>query len=400
MKKSTKIISTALAALTVASTMAVAATSVSAASLKKPTKVKAANLEKSIKITWAKVKGAKKYKVYRGNKVVKTTAKASFKDLSVVAGKKYTYKVKAVNGKKTSKASKAVTITRMNYTIIKTVTNNDGSVSLTWTKRSGANQYKLYRKTSGKYSLLKKVTATSYTDKSVVSDTKYTYKVVCYNTKTKTKSQDSTPKAITYLDKVTGVYARESVDAKSVAVKWNAVKGAASYNVYRIKAGDSAYTKLASTTSTSYTDTKVSGNPTAYMYKIDAVKNTSAAVSSDARIAAFLPKRDGVNSYYLDDKKNLHVIVKLNKGDVYKEGKALSDFYSLAGLYDEKVIAGEDAITLADSVITAKASGKATVQITLSDTAVNLLKTIDNTGLSNLYNKYGSKTAFVEVEVA
>ena len=45
MKKSTKIISTALAALTVASTMAVGAVSASAATVKKPTGVKAANTE-------------------------------------------------------------------------------------------------------------------------------------------------------------------------------------------------------------------------------------------------------------------------------------------------------------------------------------------------------------------
>ncbi len=399
MKKSTRIISTALAALTVASTMAVAATSVSAASVKAPKNVKVANLEKSIKISWKKVKGAKKYKVLRGKKVIKTTKKTSVKDLSVKSGKSYTYKVKAVNGKKTSKASKKVSITRMNYTIIKNVKNGNGKVTLNWTKRSGATQYKLYRKTTGKYSLLSSNKATSYTDKKVVSGTKYTYKVVCYNSKTKTKSMDSTAKSITYLDKVTGVYARESVDAKSIDVKWNAVKGAASYDVYRVKAGEADFAKIASTSSTTYTDTKVSVNPTAYMYKIVAVKDGSSAVKSDAPLTGFLPKRDGANSYSYDEKKNLHILIKLNKGETYAEGKALSEYFSLEGLYTVTPD-NSGVVTVENDVITAVKSGKAVVKVNLSDSVASIVNSLANKGTTKAYNKAVTKTVFVEVEVA
>ncbi len=400
MKKITKIISTALAALTVVSTMSVAAISVSAATLKAPTSVKAENGEKSIKVSWKKVKGAKKYKVFRGKKAIKTTNSTSIKDFSVKSGKAYTYKVKAYKGKKASKASKAVKITRMNYTLIKNVNNGEGVVTLNWTKRTGANQYKLYRKTSGSYALVKKTTATSYTDKNVVSGTKYTYKIVCYNTKTKTKSQDCTAKTITYLDKVTGVFAQEATDTKSVAVKWNAVKGAASYTIYRIKAGEAGFTKLAATSSTSYTDTKMAVNPTAYMYKVVATKNDSASVESDQRLAPYLPKTDKVNVYYHDGRKSATVVLNLKKGEEYAEGKALVEFASVQGLYNVEVVEGADVVKVADDVITAVNTGKALIKVTVSDTLASLINAVSNKGASNAYAKAAKKAVYVEVNVA
>lgn len=401
MKKLAKIAGILLAVLTVVSTMAIAFVTVSAASLKKPADVKAVNGEKTITVSWKKVKGAKNYKVYKGKKLIRTTAKTSIKDTSVYSGKKYTYKVKAVNGKKTSKASKPVTITRINYTIIKTVTNGDGSVTVTWAKRKGANQYKVYRKTSGSYTLLKKVTNDSYTDKNVVSGTKYKYMVVCYNTTTKTKSMNCTARSITYLDKVTGVYARENTDGKSIGVKWNAVSGASSYTVYRRKAAEDSYTKLATTTSTAYKDTKLSNNPTAYMYNIVAVKDSSNSVDCQlAPVAPFLPKRDGVNSYYYDEDNNLHVLVMLNKGDTYAEGKALSDFFSLNGLYTAEVVDGNNVISLNDSVIKADNPGKAVIEVKLSDSVAEIINAIGGTKLNQQYETALTKTTYVEVEVA
>lgn len=398
MKKITKIISTALAALTVVSTMSVAAVSVSAATLKKPTSVKAVNGEKSIKVSWKKVKGATKYKVFRGKKAIKTTKATSIKDFSIKSGKAYSYKVKAYKGKKASKASKTVKITRMNYTLIKNVNNGEGQVTLNWTKRTGANQYKLYRKTTGSYSLLKNTTAVSYTDKNVVSGTKYTYKIVCYNTKTKTKSQDCTAKSITYLDKVTGVFAQEATDTKSVAVKWDAVKGAASYTVYRLKAGDAAYTKLATSTSTSYKDTQLSVNPTAYMYKIVAVKGDSASVESDSRIAPYAPKRNGVNTYYRDGKQAVHVVLQLKQGEEYAEGKALVEYASVQGLYTVTPD-NSGVVTVENDVIKAVKPGKATITIKMSDTVATLVNAVANAGATKGYNKAVNKTAYVEVEV-
>ena len=112
MKKSVKIISTAMAAMMAASMLTVGAASASAAKLKKPTSVKAANTSKGIKLTWKSAKGAKKYTVYRGKKALKTLKKLTYTDTTAKAGKKYTYTVRSVNGKKAA-VSKSVSVYRL-----------------------------------------------------------------------------------------------------------------------------------------------------------------------------------------------------------------------------------------------------------------------------------------------
>lgn len=389
MKITKKLISTALATVMVASTLAVGGfTASAAAAVKKPTKVKVANTEHTLKVTWKKVKGATKYKVYRGGKLVATTKKASYKDYSVKAGKKYTYKVKAVKGKKISKASAKVKATRVNRTVIKTIVNNPASVKLTWTKRAGATKYQVYRKTTGGYTRVKTVKATSFKDANVVSGTKYTYKIVCKNGSTETKSLASTTKSIVYLSKVTGVEARETKDTKSIEVKWNSVKGAKSYDVYRIKAGDTSYTKVANVATTSYTDKALGVNPTAYAYQIYAVNGSSKSVASKEVIAPYAPKVDGENKYYFDENNNPTVVIDLKVGEQYKEGKALVEYFSLQGLYKVEVVEGADVVTVTDdAVIKAVKAGTAKIKITPADNLVNNNKDKFNDKANELIKK-------------
>ncbi len=389
MKITKKLISTALATVMVASTLAVGGlTASAAAAVKKPTGVKVKNTQRALKVTWKKVKKATKYKVYRGSKVVKTTKKNSFKDYTVKAGKKYTYKVKAVKGKKVSKASKKVASTKINYPVIKTIANSSKSVKLTWTKKSGATKYQVYRKTKGSYKKVKVVKSTSYKDTNVVSGTKYSYKIVGKNEKTGAKSIMSSPKSIVYLAKVAGVSAREAKDTKSIAVSWNTVKGAKSYSVYRMKAGDTSYTKVASVSAAAYTDQNLSVNPTAYAYKIYAVNGSSKSVASKEVIAPYAPKKDGVNAYYFDEKKNPTVVLDLKVGEEYKEGKALVEYFSLSGLYKVEVVEGNDVVTVSDdAVIKAVKAGTAKIKITPADSLVNQYKDQFNKKVNDLIKK-------------
>ena len=389
MKITKKLISTALATVMVASTLAIGGFSASAAAaVKKPTGVKVENTTHTLKVSWKKVKGATKYKVYRGGKLVKTTTKKYFKDFSVKAGKKYTYKVKAVKGKKVSKASKKVTKTRINNPVIKTIVNNPKSVKIAWTKRSGATRYQVYRKTTGSYKRIKTVKSTSYKDANVVSGTKYSYKIVARNANTKSNSIKSTAKSIVFLSKVTGVEARETKDTKAIEVKWNSVKGAKSYNVYRIKAGDTEYTKVANVTTTAYTDKALSVNPTAYAYQIYAVNGTSTSVASKEVIAPYAPKTNGVNRYYLDANNNPTVVLDLKVGEQYKEGKALVEYFSLQGLYKVEVVEGKDVVTVTDdAVIKAVKAGTAKIKVTPADSLVNKYKNRVNDKVKELLGK-------------
>lgn len=388
MKITKKLISTALATVMVASTLAVGGfTASAAAAVKKPTGVKVTNTAHSLKVSWKKVKGATKYKVYRGSKVLKTTKKTSIKDFSVKAGKKYTYKVKAVKGKKVSKASKKVTATRVNSSSMKTIVNNPKSVKLTWTKRSGATKYEVYRKTTGSYKKIKTVKSTSYKDANVVSGTKYSYRIVGVS-KIGSKSVKSAVRNIVFLSKVTGVEARETKDTKTIEVKWNTVKGAKSYDVYRIKAGDTEYTKVANVATAAYTDKNLSVNPTAYAYQIYAVNGASKSAASKEVIAPYAPKVDGENKYYFDEQKNPTVVIDLKVGEQYKEGKALVEYFSLQGLYKVEVVEGKDVVTVTDdAVIKAVKAGTAKIKITPADSLVNNYKDKFNNKANELIKK-------------
>lgn len=83
----------------------------STSSLSKPEiKAKSSSYE-AIKISWAKVKNAKKYYIYRATsksgeyKKIAETTKLSYSDKKIDQNKTYYYKVKAINGKKSSKYS-------------------------------------------------------------------------------------------------------------------------------------------------------------------------------------------------------------------------------------------------------------------------------------------------------
>ena len=60
-------------------------------------------------------------------------------------------------------------------------------------------------------------------------------------------------------------------------LKWNAVSGAAKYEVYRARSKDGTYTKYSTTTGTSYTNTSYIENGNTYYYKVRALDANSTA---------------------------------------------------------------------------------------------------------------------------
>jgi hypothetical protein len=77
----------------------------------------------------------------------------------------------------------------------------------------------------------------------------------------------------------------------SVGLKWTAVAGASKYEVYRSTSKTGTYTKLGTTTKTTYTDAKATAGKT-YYYKVKAIGKTSALTSSlSAAKSAVVPKK-------------------------------------------------------------------------------------------------------------
>ena len=144
----------------------------------------------AVKITWKKADYAKKYEVYRATssngtyKKVKTTTSRSYTDTGLTTGKKYYYKVRAING--TAKGSysswkSAVPVLNgiKSFEAEKTALT---SIKLTWGKVNGAQKYEIYRATSknGTYKKIYTTKSTSYTDKNLATKKTYYYKVRAY----------------------------------------------------------------------------------------------------------------------------------------------------------------------------------------------------------------------------
>ena len=389
MKVFKKVLCSVLAVLVIVSAMAIGSASVSAATLKAPKGVTAINTNIAIQVSWAKVSGAKSYELYRDNKLIGTTAKTTLKDFNTHGGTVYAYKVKAVNGTNKSAASTAFKITRINITVITTIANTKDGVKITWPKRTGATKYIVERKTTGDYTKLGSTTKLSYVDKKAVGGTQYYYRVTCYNSSTNVTSIESIAVPITRLAPVTGVTAVKSIDSRTINIKWAASAGATGYNVYRQKCTDEEFIKIANVRTTSYIDPDIIANPSAYRYYVTAMSDDATEANPDGSESVPSAQRFvqtyGSTPATFDEDRNYHVPLKFNVGDEYADGKALSDYYSYGGYYDVTITDGADVIDIEDDVITALKPGTATVEITVTAEAKNIVDNVFNDALVVLF---------------
>ena len=240
-------------------------------------------------LTWKTVTGAAKYEVYRARSLngdyikYSTVTGTSYTNTSYIEnGNTYYYKVRALKSDGTAGAwSSIVSVT---YRAASTGTlsaptvtgGNDaqGRPTLKWKAVTGAAKYEIYRSYSrdGSYSKYSTQTSTAYTNSSyLTSGTTYYYKV---------RALDANGNAGPYSAAVS-VTCRLKLSAPSVTggkdsqgrptLKWNAVSGAAKYEVYRARSRSGTYTKYSTQTSTSYTNSSYLTSGTTYYYKVRAL---------------------------------------------------------------------------------------------------------------------------------
>ena len=161
-------------------------------------------------------------------------------------------------------------------TTIKSVTMvNTSKLTVKWSKVSGASSYLVTRRKSGTegYKEIKTVTDTSFTDTGLDAGAGYWYKVYAVNPGGKAESSDNSygmTKCATPTITASG--------ATGLTIKWNAAVGKTSYQyaLYRKAPSESAFKKITTVTSTSYTDTGLqSGNK--YSYKVVVLEKDSGA---------------------------------------------------------------------------------------------------------------------------
>ena len=241
-------------------------------------------------LTWNAVSGATSYKVYRATSqngtysLLGTVTATSYTNTGAKAGVTYYYKVKAVNSAGESAYSNIVSGRATVTTLTMGHSSTSGKPQLTWKAVSGAASYRVYRATAknGAYSVINTTKALTYTNTGAALGTTYYYKVEALNAAGKSMGFSAVVEG-----KVAPVLAvgYSSVSGKP-QLTWKAVPGATEYQVYRSTQPNSGYTKINTTTSTSYVNTGAKANTT-YYYKIVAVKST--AVSDFSNIVSARP---------------------------------------------------------------------------------------------------------------
>ena len=250
-----------------------------------PKITKAESVDGGVKISWSKSSGAEQYRVYyKGSKgwtrMVDTTS-TSYIDKDVSSGKNYTYTVRCINSSATKFTSgydsKGKSVKYISAPKITKAESVDGGVKISWSKSSGAEQYRVYYKGSKGWTRMVDTTSTSYIDKDVSSGKNYTYTVRCLNkSKNKfTSGYNSTGKSIKYVS--APKISKTEATYNSVNLNWDKVNGAEKYRVYR--RGEKGWTRLFDTTSTTFTDTNLYAD-TEYTYTVRCINSSANKFTS------------------------------------------------------------------------------------------------------------------------
>lgn len=257
-------------------------------SLTTPTISAFASVDEGVKISWKSVKGAERYAVYYKGKNgwtrMGTTTDTTFIDTDVSSGSTYTYTVRCMNNAATAFTS-SFNSAGWKYTYNMTtpqITSLKGDIDgihITWNAVPNASKYRVYYKGSKGWTKLTTTAETSYIDSAVSYGTAYTYTVRCIsaNEKRFTSSFNSTGWKIQYYLDTPSIKDFDSVD-EGVKITWNEVIGAERYAVYY--KGSKGWTRMGTTTDTSYIDTDVSSGST-YTYTVRCLNSSGSKFTSD-----------------------------------------------------------------------------------------------------------------------
>ena len=249
-----------------------------------PSGLSVSNTIASLTLKWNAVKGATGYEIYRAGtdgkySKITTVTSTSYVDTSVKNNTQYSYKIKACNTACKSAFSTAASLKKTQISVSNLNADANGSkVQLSWTGGvTGAEGYVIYRRTeeSKSYTEIGRTSGNTYSD-TINAGIKYYYAVAVYSG---SRTEGKCPEVgVMYLAAPSGLSVSNTI--ASLTLKWNAVKGATGYEIYRAGT-DGKYSKITTVTSTSYVDTSVKNN-TQYSYKIKACNTACKSAFSTA----------------------------------------------------------------------------------------------------------------------
>ena len=297
-------------------------------------------------LKWDKVAGAAKYEVYRARskdgdyiKYSTQTSTGYTNSAYLTSGSTYYYKVRALDANGTAGPwSDVVAVTcRLGLTAPSVTGGNDsqGRPTLKWNAVTGAAKYEVYRARSkdGDYIKYSTVTGTSYTNTSYIENgNTYYYKVRALKSDG-TAGAWSSIVSVTYKQTLPAPTVTGGNDSQGrPTLKWNAVTGAAKYEVYRARSKDGTYTKYSTTTGTAYTNSSYLTSGATYYYKVralDANGNAgpySAVVSVTCRLKLTAPSVTGGNDAQGRPTLKWNAVTGAAKYEVYRARSLNGDY--------------------------------------------------------------------------
>jgi len=172
---------------------------------------------------------------------------------------------------------------------------SSGKPKITWSAVEGAVKYEVYRATSktGSYSRISTTTKTSLTNTSAVAGKTYYYKVLAVDASGNESAYSNIVSRTCDLAQPTNLKTASVASSGKIKLTWDAVEGAAKYEVYRSKTGkDGSFSRISTTTKTSLTNTSADAG-VKYYYKVKAVHtntNANSALSASVSRVCDLPQ--------------------------------------------------------------------------------------------------------------
>ena len=233
------------------------------------------NVFGGVTVKWSKNSAVDSYRIYRktkntGWKRIGTSDSGSFTDTTASSGINYTYTLRALDAENNfvSYCNGGKSVTYVKAPTINKIENTVTGSKISWGKCSGASKYRVYYLKNKSWKALGNTSATSLTHNKLKSETKYTYTVRCLDSKGNfvsgynkngTSNIFLNPPKISSLANING----------GVEIKWNTLKYADGYRVYR-KTKNTGWTRIGNTEDNTFKDTNVKSG-TAYTYTVRCV---------------------------------------------------------------------------------------------------------------------------------
>ncbi len=238
--------------------------SVFAATIATP-KTTSANAVGGIQVDWNEVSGAVKYNVYRrsaGEKnytYIGTTTGNTYLDKTVKNGQYYCYTVRSFDADGGYSAYVYANTSTRKYVATPKLTklvNATGGLTLSWNSVLSGASYRVYRRGAGQttWTYLGTTTATTYTDSKATSGNYWRYTVRAVSSGYYSGFDTNG----LYTMRLANPYSiKGTVKVGYVSVTWGKVNGATSYRVYKRSAGQTTWTYLGTSATTSFIDSNV-----------------------------------------------------------------------------------------------------------------------------------------------